>query len=133
MASFEELLEYNATQLESLTDEELRLYLAPCLKNCPPIDIKIVEEEEAKVKLIKLEKKEKEKAEKKALKLAAKLATNPPILTDDQLSKPQITKPKSQAKLSMLKSMSSMMEVLNKQIELQQALKNAKENTQSKT
>lgn len=83
MTTFLELLEYDASQLEKLTDEELLKYLGPCLEACPPIDIKIVEEEENKIKNEKLAKKlvekeakkaekEKEKEAKRAEKLAAK-------------------------------------------------------------
>jgi hypothetical protein len=71
--TFEELLELNADELERLTDEQLQEYLAPCLKDCPPIDLKVIQDEQDKIKLEKQLKKDADKATKKAEKDKLKL------------------------------------------------------------
>lgn len=66
--TFEELLELPSQGLESLTDEQLLIILQPCLKNCPPVEMKLVEENEAREKAVKDEKKVLEKAKKEQQK-----------------------------------------------------------------
>jgi hypothetical protein len=73
--TFEELLELNADELERLTDEQLQEYLAPCLKDCPPIDLKVIQDEQDKIKLEKQLKKDADKAAKKAEKDKLKLVS----------------------------------------------------------
>lgn len=103
--TFEELLELGAEDLEKLTDEQLLEYLGPCLKNCPPIDIQIVNESEAKVKLEKLAKKNELKEQKKQERLINKTTQ-----TIKQATKPKVTS-------NDLAQINAMIEMMKKSIE----------------
>ena len=48
-----------------MSDSELLLVLEPCLKDCPPVDILLVEESRKKLEIEKQAKKDLLKAEKK--------------------------------------------------------------------
>lgn len=107
---FEDLLELNADELEKLTDEQLREYLSPCLKDCKPIDIQIVEQEEAKIKAEKdakkLLEKEKKKLEKEKLKAQV-------ITTEDKTKiQKESKKVKAQSMMDMLKALNAQMALM---------------------
>lgn len=70
--TFEQLLEKSSKELELMTDKELLIYLGPCLKDCPPIELQVIKSKEEQEKLIKDTKKLTLKNEKQLAKLAAK-------------------------------------------------------------
>lgn len=103
--TFLELLELDAEKLEALSDEQLLEYLKPCLIDCPPIDLAIVQEAEAKVKLEKLQKKTAEKEQRKLEKSLAKASNEV-----EKKVKPKVTQ-------SQLDQLNAMMELTKKMME----------------
>ena len=55
--TFEELLGFSSQELQSLSDEKLLEILGPLLKDCPPIDLVLIQEKEKKKEAEKLVKK----------------------------------------------------------------------------
>lgn len=70
--TFEQLLEKSSKELELMTDQELLVYLGPCLKDCPPIELSLIKAKEDQEKLIKDTKKLQLKNEKQLAKFASK-------------------------------------------------------------
>ncbi len=54
--TFSQLLGCSASQLEEMSDQQLLEYLGPCLKDCPPIESKVVEENKLKNLVVKKQK-----------------------------------------------------------------------------
>lgn len=117
--TFAELLELDSISLEKLTDDELLNILGPCLVNCPPVDIKLVQDEENKIKLIKLEQKLKDKEAKKQQKLLDKaqneiLNPKPPKVsqrsTSAKSTSPVLTLEQKQAQLDQINKMIAQMQ-----------------------
>lgn len=116
--TFLELLEKSADELERMSDEELLTYLGPCLKDCPPIDIRIVNEEEAKIKLQKLETKLKEKELKKAEKTKLRAESNSQKVESGNVETNKVNKNKQKITQSTLDLLAQMQKNLETQIQL---------------
>jgi hypothetical protein len=111
--TFEELLELNADDLEKLTDEQLQEYLAPCLKDCPPIDLKVIQDEQDK---IKLEKQLKKDADKELSKSTSDIKQTG---TSDSNSTTGVVKSKAEKIRPMMDMLKVMQEQLAEKIRLQ--------------
>ena len=115
--TFSELLGLTATELEQLTDDQLLEYLKPCLVDCPPIDLKIIQEDEAKIKLEKLQKKNEAKEQRKLEKQLAKAKGNIEK-TGEKSTTISSIKQKPKVTPEQLAQVNAMMEMMKKQMEL---------------
>lgn len=88
--TFEELIGLDSSKLSQMSDDELLATLAPCLVNCPPVEITIIHAAEEAEKQVRLVKKEAAKAQKLAnlppaeqiKKISSKPPTDPQELLD---------------------------------------------------